>query len=260
MDKLMIKFKDTKPFYPAELERFLHGSSGDSGKAIKAYEAHLKWRASSLPLPATAPRFGRGEPKLPPWVLYLDGVTAIDGSTIVFSPGALCDPDLAKPEEYALAAAELLDSRLPRDESAKFTILIDTKGLKGGANPPAQKLVPYLQKLASVIGYNFPGRLASLVVYPVPSAMEWVWAGLKMFMDADTASKVKLLSGELAGEDEVRYPPSLAETINIEAVKKTAAAPLFAAGGKNAANALTIEAVSELCLAGYGLPEGAVKA
>jgi len=188
----------------------------------------------------------------------MDGVTAIDGSALVFSPGALCSPDAGTPEAYAMAAAELLDSRLPRNSSAKFTILIDTKGLKGGANPPAQKLVPYLNKLASVISTNFPGRLASLVVYPVPSAMEWIWKGIKMFMDADTASRVKLLTGEISGDAPQRYPAALAETIDIDAVLKTAAAPLFAGGGKDHANALTANAVFELCLQGYGSEKGLV--
>ena len=252
MEALTAKYPDSPK---AELERFLHNAGGDASKATKLLDAHLKWRKESLPLPKSALRFGLG---LPPWVLYMDGVTAIDGSTIVFCAGALINEKAGDAMAYAMAAAELLDSRLPRDSTEKYTILIDAKGIKNGNNPKVQTIVPYLNKLASVLGANFPGRLASLVVYPVPAAAEMLFKGVKMFMDAETASKVKLLGADLSGEAAVRYPPALTEIVDVEAMKSTPAAPLFACGGMhNPEKPLTQEAVFELCLSGYGQPKPA---
>lgn len=207
--------------------------------------AHHEWRATSLPLPSTAPRFAR---ELPPWALYLQGVTARDGTTLVFLPGALLDSDAGTPSQYALAFADLLDTHLPSDSCAKITVLVDTKGVKGGANPPAQTVIPYLRELCAVFSANFPERLVRLVVYPVPWQLRWIWTAIKVFLDPATASKVVLLTGDKDAEAPGRrFPVALGEYVDTDAALRSQAAPLFS-GSKASSHPLTTEVVHALYL------------
>ena len=248
-EQLASQFPDSPP---PELERFMKARKGNVGAASEMLAAHLKWRAASLPLPPSAPSFGSG---LPPWVLYLDGVHARDGSTIVFTPGAMLDPSAGTPMQYAMAMSEVLDSRLPPESSHKITIMVDTKGIKGGTNPPAQKLMPYLMELSNTLGPNFPERVAQLLVYPVPWPARWLWTALKAFLDPVTAAKVVLLPFDAAMDSpDRRYPDVLTEHVDVEALLKSAPAQLFGGSRTDGANPLTSEEVYALCEAGYGKP------
>ena len=247
MAELAALFPDSPP---PELERFLKARKGDVKAASMTLAAHLKWRAVSLPLPPSAPSFGSG---LPPWVLYLDGVHARDGSTIVFTPGAMLDPSAGTPMQYAMAASEVLNSRLPPDSSHRVTIMVDTKGIKGGTNPPAQNLVPYLIELCKVLGPNFPERLARLLVYPVPWPARWLWYAIKPFLDPVTAAKVELLPFDAAMDSpERRYPDVLTEHVDMEVLLRSVPSQLFSGGRTSGASPLTSEQVYALCEAGYG--------
>ena len=196
----------------AERERFLRARGGDGAAAAAMYAEHLAWRAASLPLAADAPKFGAA---LPEW-LFFHG-TATDGTRITFVQAARYDAEAGSTTAYTLAAAALFDEHLARDGDEKCTVLVDTRGAEGWANPPATSLVGLIRELTGTLRANFPERMRRLVVYPVPWAATALWTMVQQFLDAETVAKVVLLSGPATRGSPP--PPELFEYVALSEIR-----------------------------------------
>jgi hypothetical protein len=122
---------------PAERERFLAARGNDPQAAQEMLEAHLAWRAATLPLREGQPRIGK---TIPEWmffhgttrdgtsILWINGEARLAGpvrgcqSPVSCSPpyctrlsGARYDAEAATEEEQGHAAAALIDERVARD-------------------------------------------------------------------------------------------------------------------------------------------------
>lgn len=168
---------------------------------------HLAWRAATLPLPAGTPALGAGLPDL----LVFDG-KARSGHRVAVLMAAMYDPDLADVDTYANAIAAKLDASLDRDVAERVTIIADTRGGDGWANPPATSVVPFMRAVSATLSANFPERLHCLVVMPVPWIASTLWTVVKQFLDPETARKVVLLDG--AADRAAPLPDSLGEYLD----------------------------------------------
>ena len=204
----------------AERQRFLTARKGDAHAAAKMLQRHLEWRAASLPLPATAPIFGR---ELPEWIVPLHECK--DGTKLLLALPATCDLALGSASEYAAAAASLLDAIMPRESMDRITILIDVDGVPGGACHTPLRLLPLIRELVVVLAGNFPERVERILVYPVPFALRWVWSTVQGFIDPVTASKVKLFAKPMVAG--LRFPAALTEYADTTPLSPPAA-PRFA--------------------------------
>jgi len=175
---------------PAERKRFLAARDGDSAAGEEMLQAHLKWRAESLPLPEGRPRVGKG---LPEWMFFHG--TALDGTPLLWINGAMYDGEAATPEEYGLASAALIDGRFARDSDQQCTVLLDVRGGPEWPNPQAYTLLSPIRTITRVLSDNLPERCKRVVIYPVPWGASTIWSAVKLFLDTRTAEKVVLLSG-----------------------------------------------------------------
>ena len=144
-DGMLAAFPDSPA---AERARFLRARKGKLDAAVVMLRDHLAWRASTLPPPQGTPLLGKG---LPLWNTIQPAMLAVDGTRVLLTLAAMCDPEVATPEEYALAAAVLIDESLPRDEEQFITIVVDVGGVKSGANAAPKKLFSVIRELSRVL-------------------------------------------------------------------------------------------------------------
>lgn len=120
---------------------------------------------------------------------------ANDGKKILQFIPAQMDLELASEVCYATALAFYLDRKLKRNSVDKVIVSVDVRAGKGWKNPPAGSIVPFIKKTISILEQNFPERLAKSIVYPMPFAASALWRIIKVFLDANTANKISILSG-----------------------------------------------------------------
>ena len=175
---------------PQEQWRFYVARKQCVSATTEMLQSYLQWRAETLPLPPSAPRIGNG---LPDWMCFHGH--ARDRTPICHVNGAMYDRNVATPEQYADAAAQLFDDSLPRESLTKVTVLLDVRGDAGWANSPVHHYFPLIRTMAKLLGDNFPERLNRLIVYPVPSFGMAIWRTVKPWIDDATAQKICLLPG-----------------------------------------------------------------
>lgn len=241
----------------AEWRRFRAARPGDEEAAREMLSTHLAWRRRCLPLPECAPRIGGG---LPDFAALLGSRTR-DGFRVLHVSAAMYDSSAGSHDEYALAFAALFEEFLQPDSEEKFTVVIDTRGGEGFANPRPWSALPWLRVLSSTLSANFPERLNKLIVVPVPWVASTVWSAVSAFLDQRTSDKVSLLSGP-AGRTEP-IPATIAEFLDdeclaeceamrrkrLDALVVQPAAPAVAPAGEPAADESTSYGLAELELA-----------
>lgn len=130
---------------------------------------------------------------------------SLDGRRILQHLPARIDTGIASGRYYALALALFLDRTLDRTSDEKFCVTIDTRPGTGWGNVPAPKLVSFIKHAAALLNGLHPERLAQCVLFPVPFWAKGMWNVIRPFLDADTASKICLVSGSDKVESE---PPA----------------------------------------------------
>jgi len=118
-----------------------------------------------------------------------------EGNRILQLLPAQMDCTATSYETYATCISLYLDQKLDRDSVEKIVVIIDVRGGEGWPNPPASTLVPFIKFITKILERNFPERMCRAIVYPLPWAATSLWNIVKVFIDRDTASKVKLVSG-----------------------------------------------------------------
>jgi len=197
---------------PAERERFLAARGNDPQAAQEMLEAHLAWRAATLPLREGQPRIGK---TIPEW-MFFHGTTR-DGTSILWINGARYDAEAATEEEQGHAAAALIDERVARDSPEQITVCLDVRGSEGWPNPPAYNMLSAIRTISGVLSDNFPERCCRVIVYPMPWGAATLWTGIKLFLDQNTADKVVLLSGPVTRGSPC--PVELAEYVLVDQIR-----------------------------------------
>ena len=194
-------FRQPSPDSRDQRASFVAACGGNEAAGEAMLQEHLRWRASTLPLPAS-------HPELPEWAFFHG--TATDGTRIFFVQGARIDPDKGNPTHYALSAAAAIDAEAQQVSATEhFTVVVDTRANDGWANPKIWGIVPVVRECIRVLGANYPERVRRIVIYPLPSAATMVWQAFKVVLGS-YGSKVVLLGGPAsrgspAPDDLIKY-------------------------------------------------------
>lgn len=152
--------------HPEERSRFLLARPGDLAAAEDMLRRHLAWRAATLPLAAGAPRIGDG---LPPLLTMLER-DSISGKRVLLMTAAMFDHKLASMEVYISAVAAYIDASLERTSDEKLTVVIDSRGGRGWANPKPWTMLPFIRASSRILSDNFPERCGRALHPPPPPA------------------------------------------------------------------------------------------
>jgi hypothetical protein len=124
-----------------------------------------------------------------------EAMLARDGTRVVQVLPAQLDQRLAVPSTYALAVAMYLDSILDRNSEECITVVIDVRGGNGWANPRPTAVIPFIKTVSRLLADNFPERLKTCILFPLPRAANVLWNLIKGFLDPDTVNKIKIVTG-----------------------------------------------------------------
>jgi len=178
----------------AEHARFLVARKGDATAAAEMLEGYLQWRTEELP---KAELLGKRMPKL---CSFLD-CRCQQGRRVLLVVAAMFDNNIASGEQYALAMARTMDEGVDRDSDEKLTVVVDTRGGAGFANPRPWSVLPWIKALVRTLQPNFPERLGQVYIVPVPWVAKTLWATVSVLLDEVTSAKVVLLSGPAGRAD-----------------------------------------------------------
>jgi len=117
------------------------------------------------------------------------------GQRILHIFPAQIDDDICSLETYALAIALYLDRKADRYSLEKTTLTLDLRPGKGWKNISGMKLIPFIKAIIKLLLTIFPERLYKCIIYPLPFALKWIFAAVKVVVDPDTAKKLVVLSG-----------------------------------------------------------------
>lgn len=109
-------------------------------------------------------------------------------------PG-LIDRQVAQADFYALVLGLYLDRKFDRESEETMTVVIDVRAGEGWPNPVAFMMVKFVQTITKELQSRYPGRLRSLLVFPVPWAAMGVWTAIKRVFRLDITDKIMLVSG-----------------------------------------------------------------
>lgn len=188
---------------------FVAACGGDEAAGDAMLQEHLRWRAATLPLPAS-------HPELPEWAFFHG--TTTDGTRILFVNGARIDPSKGGPSHYALSAAAAIDTESQQAAATEqITVLVDTRANDGWANPKIWGIVPVVRECIRVLGANYPERVQRIVIYPLPPAAAMVWQAFKLVLGS-YGSKVVLLGGPASRDSPA--PEGLADYVIYEQLRE----------------------------------------
>lgn len=226
----------------ADLNRFIR-AWGDKDSGMGAYKSHCEWRegegspenlasaASSVPTLFFMHCRDKLTPPLPPegsWteinVTSNDNDTATEDGNAAMPPPLICnaatyDPEVEN-ETYALALAHSIDEAIasvPDSRHAKLTILVDTRGGDGWANPNAKSLYGVGKAVIRLLKVHYVDRIKHLVIYPAPFLARGLWYILKPFLDKKTRSAVCLI-GAGATDSFATCPSELINYVTFEQI------------------------------------------
>lgn len=186
--QLQEKFPDTTP---GQCIRFLRARNHDLKKAEDMQRRNLEWRSTyelfqgKVDLKALEAELRKDK------CVYL-GKTK-DGVHVVLNQLNLMGRDTYDDFNVAIAAYiaifEYLESILGPLE--KFACAVTTKGLK-------RKHIDleWARKITSLLQDNYPERLLRAYIAPVPAVLLGLWSFIKVFIDPDTRTKVRLGGSE----------------------------------------------------------------
>lgn len=140
-----------------ERKRFVNARPGDLAAAEEMLRVHLEWRAATLPLAENEPRIGAGLPPL----LTMHSEDSCTGKRVLLMTAAMFDTKLAPLDVYVRAFAAYIDEALDRTSAEKLTVVIDSRGGRGWANPKPWTMLPFIRASAAVLSDNFPERCGS---------------------------------------------------------------------------------------------------
>ena len=120
----------------------------------------------------------------------------INGRLLLHLLPARINKKLAPAETYALALGFYLDRKQDRSSLDLFFVMMDIRGGKGWANPPAYNMMPFVKATAPLLHQHYPERLDKLFVYPLPRPALWIWELAKPLLDRSAVESAHLIGGK----------------------------------------------------------------
>ncbi|GKY95244.1 hypothetical protein MPSEU_000487000 [Mayamaea pseudoterrestris] len=207
--------------------RFLAARNGDMKRSTDSLASYIQWKSQYEPLPrdinimSTAiADADHGEWNLAAArALHAHGKLAIDLPRVARMPSnAVCrqeyrilqilpgliDDQIADTMVYSLAIALYCDQKLKRDSLERLCVIVDVRSGVGWPNMPITGFISFAKHTIPLLLSNFPERLGSALVYPIPHMFGWVWTTIRYFIDTETRKKFSLMSGS---NDKQSPPP-----------------------------------------------------
>lgn len=146
---------------PAELARYLtrKSVSGSTRKAAPLLRVYLEWRKKEFPaLPPAPPDL-----RIP---VRLNGHTRV-GTRIILLLPCMIDTSFS-PEAYANEMVRFLDGNFPREQTTRFTLLVDVRGHHALGYKPSNviRIFRHVSSIGKAMTTYFPERLKNVIVYP----------------------------------------------------------------------------------------------
>ena len=98
---------------------------------------------------------------------------------------------------YVLALVYYLETKLDRTSRETLVIAIDVRGGTGWANPSPWTLLPFLKQVLTTLEQNYPERLQTAVIYPMPHSAYVLWNTIQRLhlLDPATFQKIVVVPG-----------------------------------------------------------------
>ena len=167
----------------AALQHFCVARKLNMIEARKMIDAHMAWRAATLPVrltPAIIAELKKG--KIEPYGKDVDGRPIIIVRSGRFDPK---ERDLDVAVASMLYLLEKTASEYP--SSTKVIIFYDRQGFSFRKNWDFD----FLKAVAGVLSDNYPEKLAGAYIYPASAILGGLWSLIKPFFEPRTRSKVR---------------------------------------------------------------------
>mmetsp|Transcript_25684 Transcript_25684/g.48273 ORF Transcript_25684/g.48273 Transcript_25684/m.48273 type:complete len:428 (+) Transcript_25684:119-1402(+) len=207
------------PMFPMcsdnELRRFCKMAGGSKAKMEEGLREHLKWRemeASEEKLRAAEEGLGDGASKT--FIRKLDGLSN-DGFQVLYIQGGKFDPNIPV-ENYTLKVAKLLFDLFNFEDVGRAAVLVDCRAGKGWPNPRADKMIPLIKNVNSLLANHFPDRTHQIILYPIPGFMKPIWNTISLLLDKKARSQFYVLAG--ANSLTAKVPKELQNFVSISII------------------------------------------
>jgi hypothetical protein len=196
------------------IKRWLHETNGNVDDAVKMIEKHVSWRKRMFPITKTSmlhDSFNQARAFMPLG-------RAKDGSYIMYIRSGLIPIDTMNLDNVVQLFVSTLEHVLAHDKGnqlPQFTILYDRTDFSIRKNFKKA----FYKRLIRVLTENYPGTLRAIYVHPTDWVLSTLWKVIKLFMNPETAGKVKMIKHEQKLQhyiDIKHLPQSLGGQVNID--------------------------------------------
>jgi len=168
----------------ATLERFLIARKFNVDDATGMLNAHVSWRAATLPVKLTDPvrsdlRMGK----------YYQYGTDLNGNAVIVVRSGLFNKE-RKLDEATSAIIYILESALQQSEL--LSVLYDRENFSIAKNLD----IELIKTVAKILGDNYPERLKGVYLYPTGLVFKGIWNMVSPFLDPRTRGKVHMLQNK----------------------------------------------------------------
>jgi len=167
-----------------DILRFLKARNNDVQAASTMYKAHIEWRKQTLPIPYEDVKETLASQKF-----YVLPNTDKDGRPILyynfrkFMEHSYIVEDEIKALLYVLEEQVIpMMNNTSNIDAQKWKVIIDVSGIR---SPP----LSFLKQLNEIMEANYPERLDTTVMLPVPHWLQTIIKGCMAFVDEETRSK-----------------------------------------------------------------------
>merc|ERR1711865_109375 len=96
-----------------------------------------------------------------------------------------------------------LETKLDRTSRETLVIAIDVRGGTGWANPSPWTLLPFLKQVITTLEQNYPERLQTAFLYPMPQSAYVLWHTIQRLhlLDPATFQKIVVVPGPSGRND-----------------------------------------------------------
>jgi len=208
-DELVERVRDSFPDYAEnDIKRFSRKCGGSVQRLTEMLRDHLEWR-NTVAAPEKLAEAVRVAPST--FIRRLNGLSN-DGYPVLYIQGGKFDTRVDV-GSYTLLVAKLLIEMFEAGDDGKVMVLVDCRAGKGWANPRADKMIPLIKNISSLLGNHFPDRTHQIVLYPIPGFMKPVWNGISLLLDKKERSKFFVLAG--ANSQTAKVPKDLKDFVTL---------------------------------------------
>ncbi|GMH81272.1 hypothetical protein TL16_g08877 [Triparma laevis f. inornata] len=194
---------------------FCKKAGGSKQKMEEGLREHLLWRKTeAAPENLKTAQRGLGEGPSKTFIRKLDGLSN-DGYPVLYIQGGKFDP-IIPVENYTLMVAKLLFDTFSFDSVGKAAVLVDCRAGKGWPNPRADKMIPLIKNVNSLLANHFPDRTHQIILYPIPGFMKPIWNTISMLLDKKAREQFFVLAG--ANSQTGKVPKDLGKFVRMEII------------------------------------------